>query len=59
MSKKGIARKRNIIAAAATRNSLSAGSAHAVFRSAIDAWKRISGDLPAAVLTGSALIAGP
>jgi len=58
MSKKGIAGKRNIIAAAATRDSRSAGPAHAVFRSVIDAWKRISGDLLAAGLTGSALIAG-
>jgi hypothetical protein len=58
MLKKEIARKRNIIAAAATRGSRSAGPAHAVFRSVIDAWMRISGDLPAAVLTGSALIAG-
>jgi hypothetical protein len=41
------------------RNSLFVGPAHAVFKSVMNAWKRIYGDLPAAGLTGNALIAAP
>jgi len=59
MQKKEIAGDRHMSAAAAGKNRLFAGRAPAVFRSATHAWKRISGVLPVAGLTGSVRIAGP
>ncbi|MFC1869018.1 hypothetical protein ACFL0H_12925 [Thermodesulfobacteriota bacterium] len=56
--KEEIPGKGSITAVAAIRDSPFAGPAPAVFRSATDAWKKTCGDLPAAELTGSALIAG-